>query len=420
MSALLFTLVTYHIIDKMQKSGMGYRDEHIRVPVLFYVDDSLILARTKEEAVAMVGLFERASRECGLILNRNKCKMIIFGDESPTGDIAGIEIVKEFKYLGVLICGKQRCFKEQINESLIKAEKLSNITYEILGKCYNRLLIGKTYWKGVALPSFLYGQEVIVYNTSELENYQRKDNKAYRMILELPKYCAVEFLRGEIGASSAVARDMRSKILYLKHILTENGNAIVKKIVQEEIETKESVWIRRVEQYMQKTDIDYSLLLNGSKGDIKRKINEWDTKIWREGMERKSTLDLYRNYKMEIREEKWYANGHKWVIMMKARSNTLRLRWREWGTNEEKQCQICRNGTENLEHFLVTCVSLENVRSKYIELMRPRIDDNRKIMMVILMLCENEKSPLYYVDLIWDLWRERKKLMEMQAPNLNQ
>ena len=44
-----------------------------------------------------------------------------------------------------------------------------------------------------------------LYNTREIDQMQRVENKAYRTILNLPLYTAVEFLRGEIGSSSIIA-----------------------------------------------------------------------------------------------------------------------------------------------------------------------------------------------------------------------
>ena len=42
-SALLFVLITYKIIEEMKRTGIGFRDERIYVPSLFYMDDGLII-----------------------------------------------------------------------------------------------------------------------------------------------------------------------------------------------------------------------------------------------------------------------------------------------------------------------------------------------------------------------------------------
>lgn len=66
-----------------------------------------------------------------------------------------------------------------------KANKMSNVLYSVLGRSCNRMLIGKTFWKGMALPYFLYGQEAILYNKGQIQKLQLTENKAFRTILQV-------------------------------------------------------------------------------------------------------------------------------------------------------------------------------------------------------------------------------------------
>ena len=45
--------------------------------------------------------------------------------------------------------------------------------------------------------------------------------------------------------------------------------------------------------------------------------------------------------KQHIKEEKWFKNGAKYSLVMKARSDTLELGRRNWVTDEEKICKLC-------------------------------------------------------------------------------
>ena len=60
-----------------------------------------------------------------------------------------------------------------------------------------------------------------------------------------------------------------------------------------------------------------------------------DTEEWKTNIETKTTLMRYRNEKTNLCEEKLYRNGEKYTIIMKARSNTLELECKSWGTMEE-------------------------------------------------------------------------------------
>ena len=81
-------------------------------------------------------------------------------DEQP-GSIEGINVTTEIKYLGVTIINDRNIFKEQRINMIQKAQKRANMTYSIIAKSCHKLMIGKTYWKSVCLPSILYGASIV-------------------------------------------------------------------------------------------------------------------------------------------------------------------------------------------------------------------------------------------------------------------
>ena len=62
--------------------------------------------------------------------------------------------------------------------------------------------MGKSYWKGVVLPSALYGAEVIYMKGEEIDILQKSENNALRRILRPSKCAAQAAIRGEIGISN--------------------------------------------------------------------------------------------------------------------------------------------------------------------------------------------------------------------------
>ena len=98
------------------------------------------------------------------------------------------------------------------------------------------MLIGKTYWKGLVQPNILYATEIINFLKSDIDQLQVSENKAIRHILQVPKYCAVEFLRSELGISSVTARDIKIKLLFIiEHYLKEEGNKIILAITKQQL-----------------------------------------------------------------------------------------------------------------------------------------------------------------------------------------
>lgn len=97
------------------------------------------------------------AKEYGLEVNKQKSNIIIFNMENKPENIGGISVGDRIKYLGIIVNDKKNCFQMQKEEMFRKARRLANMTYNVIEKSCSRMLIGKTYWKNVALPSILYG-----------------------------------------------------------------------------------------------------------------------------------------------------------------------------------------------------------------------------------------------------------------------
>ena len=165
-SYVLFVLITYYIISRIKQVNLGYRDDDVYIPVLFYADDGLILTKNRRNLAELTKIVEESGLECGLKINKEKCNIMIFND-NKCDNIEGIKVVPSLKYLGITIENKRRWTAEQIEIGHEKGTKLCNYMTSVIGGSCNRLLIGKTFWKNVALPGILYGQEVMIYRSAD-------------------------------------------------------------------------------------------------------------------------------------------------------------------------------------------------------------------------------------------------------------
>ena len=86
-------------------------------------------------------------------VNRRKSQCLVYNRREEMGQIEGIEVVKELKYMGVVITDGKNVFDRQ-RENIRKEMKcLSSVTHSVIEKNYHtnhRIIVGKTYWKGVA------------------------------------------------------------------------------------------------------------------------------------------------------------------------------------------------------------------------------------------------------------------------------
>lgn len=105
----------------------------------------------------MIEALTDLSHTTGLKINKDKSNVLIFNSKLQIEEIKGIKVTSDLKYLGITVTNKRNCFKTQKEKSLQKAKKLANLTYSIISQSCNKILIGKTYWKSVVLPSVLFG-----------------------------------------------------------------------------------------------------------------------------------------------------------------------------------------------------------------------------------------------------------------------
>ena len=196
-SIVLFELITYKIIEEMRKTE-GIKILGRKIICLFYANDGLILA--EEKAERSIELIREIGGKYGIQLNERKSQCILFNTREKWKKIY-IEVVEELKYLGVIVLEKRNVFEGQKNEMMKKIKRLSLMTNSVIEKSCHRVMMGKTYWKGVVLPSALYGAEV-----------NRHERRRNRQIEENREQCNEKNLEStKVGCTSSNKRRDRNK-----------------------------------------------------------------------------------------------------------------------------------------------------------------------------------------------------------------
>lgn len=254
------------------------------------------------------------------------------------------------------------------------------------------------------------------YTVEELTKLQRIENSVYKTILQLPTYTANSAVRGEIGASSCYARDMKIKILFAKHLLKEKRNELVRNIFLKEYENGDTKWIKTLKTYMSKIDINIAQINSLSKNSVIEKIKKWDTNQWKQELQTKSTLYIYNLYKTVIKEETWVDNTLGSQLIIRGRTNTLTLNWRNRFQNKSEQCPCCNSEIETLEHYILDCEEYSDIRQNYSFLHNIENQNRSNIIANILVFetlatdeIENRKE---YMIKIWK--RRQNKIEEVR------
>ena len=165
---LFVMVVSIIIINSIVEIRMGYRDDNFYVPVLFCADDGLLLVRSCGEAEDMIQMVIEIAGECGLNINKGKKHVLLFNhDGIRLEEVGGIRVSNTIRYLGADMGDRRMCFAEYRNGKIQLAESMANLTFSVISRSCDKLLIGKTYWKSVVQPRVLSAATVVVWTKKE-------------------------------------------------------------------------------------------------------------------------------------------------------------------------------------------------------------------------------------------------------------
>ena len=173
-------------------------------------------------------------------------------------------------------------------------------------------------------------------------------------------------MRGDVGASCMVARDMKTKLKYIKYAMNSD-NKLLNTVCQKMFRKDCDPICKTIKNYMESLKIRNIYELNHMTDlELMDCINRLDSEQWLEELENKKTLSIYKKYKTKIQEETIYDNSFGSKLLFRARSNSLELFWRNVFSGGDVSCKLCnRDVNESLEHFIGECEGLVGIRNSY-------------------------------------------------------
>ena len=213
-------------------------------------------------------------------------------------------------------------------------------------------------------------------------------------------HVAIEALRGEIGTSCMRVRDMKAKLKYARSAMNGELGSLVKNVLEDMYNKENDEYIRTLNKYMNCIGIErVSDLSEITEYRLEQLIKEKDTAEWRAAMDQKSTLYLYREYKKRIMQESFYDNTWGSTLMFRARSNSLKLNWRRRFQGGDVGCEMCNDGEETLNHFMIECRGYEILKMQH-----GMTDKTIEQMLLLVTGCDPQLAKNYLVA----IWKHRK------------
>ena len=198
MSPLLFSLFISNLGMDLNSSGLGIDLKGVNVSCVFFADDLVLIGRCDSALSSLMDITRTYCTYHKLKISEKKSKIMAYN--ATTGKITfkgsqqssiSLDEVISFKYLGVPLGCKPYSLFKAFNEQVKKRSQsyLSSVLSLVrLGP--DRAELAFALWTSAALPSILYGCEVIPLTQSTISEVERCQAQVGKFMLQLPRSSA--------------------------------------------------------------------------------------------------------------------------------------------------------------------------------------------------------------------------------------
>ena len=198
MSPLLFSLFINSLGPELNASGLGIDLGSINISALLFADDLVLIAKSRQSLDTLMSISLRYFDKHHLKLSEKKSKVMTYNSETGNTSFndAGpspisLEQVLSFKYLGInLSITPYNLFKDYNLQVRQKSQNYLASVLSLVKTGPDRSELAYTLWTCVALPSILYGAEVIPLTQATITEVEKHQALIGKFILQIPRSSA--------------------------------------------------------------------------------------------------------------------------------------------------------------------------------------------------------------------------------------
>ena len=230
LSPKLFALYLDDLIQLLRKSGCGCHIVDLFIAAILYADDLALIAPNRSSLQKLIDICTCYGDYWCIDYNFKKTKVVTFGknaerftDTSFTLKGKSIDIVKEWKYLGVTVVSGPR-FSCSNRAELKTFYRTSNSVLNVSKKPSEKIMMKILYT--ICVPTLLYACNVKEYSSSEIADFNTAVNDAIRKIHSFNRWESVRHLRMEHGFESISETFFRQRESFTRK-LPLLGNSLI-------------------------------------------------------------------------------------------------------------------------------------------------------------------------------------------------
>ena len=195
LSPLLFALFISALGDRLNSTNLGIPIGGIIITAIFFADDIVIIGKTRGSLNKLMIIVKEFFQNHGLVISQTKSKIMshdaltgetTFSDSSENQFLC-LDQVLSFNYLGTsLSCAPYQMFRVYNSDVKKKAASYFRRVLSISKTGPDRAKLAHSLWCQVALPSILYGSEVIPLTECTIQAIEKFQAAIGKFIMQVP------------------------------------------------------------------------------------------------------------------------------------------------------------------------------------------------------------------------------------------
>ena len=199
LSPLLFSLFISQLGPELNSSGLGIDLGDLNVSSLFFADDIVLIAKNKKSLDILMSKTRNFFKSHRLTISETKSKIMThdsFSGKTSFNDSANyqpitLDNVVAFKYLGIHVSSSPySLFKDYNTNVKTKAQRYLTSVLSISKTGPDRSEMAYMTWSRIALPSILYGSEVMPLTQDTINIIEKYQSQIAKFMLQIPRSSA--------------------------------------------------------------------------------------------------------------------------------------------------------------------------------------------------------------------------------------
>lgn len=375
LSPILFTLFIDDIVECVTK---GITVDGIKIKLLMYADDVVFLCESAEDLQKSINNLYAYCKRWNMTINLDKSKIMVFRNggkisqkEKWYWESNIIEIVNEYKYLGVILTSSLSMTKH-LKQRLKLGKSAVNTTWKnyLLRKDVPHSAKAKVYEAAVR-SIVCYAAQVWGYR--QFDDVEKIQRFFVKRIFWLPNTTPNYMICLETGLAPIFIYTLKQHFDYIyKVVKTYSAERLAARIAKVVFRSR-ILWVEEWVSLAQACEYDFSPIIDMDRLELENLyglLAKVDELLWKNMiLEARSSQHryLYKTLSFDLGSSNGYFNDsnsiQKISLIFKARGELLPLNYMPHVQVNSDICGMCNLGVrENVEHFLAICPMLYEIR----------------------------------------------------------